>query len=67
MSGATLPDPLEHPEHATEVGPERVGCNPRRSGTRWAAKCPGHEDHNPSLTTAEGPDGLDEQKAERER
>lgn len=36
---------------------ERVGCNSRRCGRGWVARCPGHEDHTPSLSIAEGRDG----------
>ena len=30
------------------------GCNPRKTGTGWSAKCPAHDDNNPSLSVAEG-------------
>jgi hypothetical protein len=33
------------------------GCNPRRNGTGWSAKCPAHDDRNPSLSANEGDDG----------
>lgn len=29
----------------------------KRSGSGWAARCPAHEDHNPSLSISEGDDG----------
>jgi len=29
----------------------------KRRGGQWAAKCPAHEDRNPSLSIAEGRDG----------
>lgn len=31
-----------------------AGCEPRRNGTGWAARCPAHEDRNPSLSVGEG-------------
>lgn len=36
---------------------EARGCNPRRSGDGWVARCPSHEDRNPSLSVSEGRDG----------
>ena len=33
-----------------------MGCGPRRSGEGWTARCPAHDDRNPSLTIAEGVD-----------
>lgn len=36
---------------------EALGCRPRRSGAGWTARCPGHEDANPSLSVGEGRDG----------
>ena len=33
------------------------GCNPKRVGDGWSARCPAHDDHNPSLSVAEGADG----------
>ena len=33
------------------------GCNPRRSGDGWSARCPAHDDRNPSLSVAEGTNG----------
>src|SRR5262249_12958964 len=33
------------------------GCKPRRNGTGWSAKCPAHDDRNPSLSANEGDDG----------
>ena len=32
--------------------------NAHRVGRNWTAKCPAHEDHNPSLSLAEGRDGI---------
>jgi DNA primase len=29
----------------------------RRNGQGWQAKCPAHQDHEPSLSIKEGPDG----------
>jgi hypothetical protein len=34
-----------------------VGCNPRRSGAGYSARCPAHEDKTPSLSLNEGEDG----------
>ena len=31
--------------------------NAKRSGKGWKAKCPGHDDHTPSLSISEGSDG----------
>ena len=33
---------------------ESHGCNPRKTGTGWSARCPAHDDKNPSLSVAEG-------------
>lgn len=33
------------------------GFKPRKSGTGWSARCPGHDDGNPSLSIGEGRDG----------
>jgi hypothetical protein len=33
------------------------GCDPRRSGDGWSAKCPAHEDNNPSLSVKEAAGG----------
>ena len=30
------------------------GCNPRKTGTGWSARCPAHDDKNPSLSVSEG-------------
>ena len=30
-----------------------LGCDPRRSGDQWKAKCPAHDDRNPSLSLTE--------------
>lgn len=34
-----------------------AGCGPRRSGGGWQARCPAHEDSNPSLSVNEADDG----------
>ena len=34
-----------------------AGCKPKRSGNGWEARCPAHEDRNPSLSVSEGDDG----------
>ncbi len=36
---------------------EAHGCNPRKSGAGFMARCPAHADHNPSLSVGEGSDG----------
>jgi hypothetical protein len=36
---------------------ELRGCKPRRSHDGWEARCPAHEDHKPSLSVTEAPDG----------
>jgi hypothetical protein len=33
------------------------GCNPKRSGNGFRARCPAHDDLNPSLSLGEGDDG----------
>ncbi|MHB8263883.1 MAG: DUF3987 domain-containing protein [Acidimicrobiales bacterium] len=33
------------------------GCKPQKSTTGYSALCPAHDDHNPSLSIAEGQDG----------
>lgn len=33
---------------------EARGCKPRRTASGYSAKCPAHDDNNPSLTVAEG-------------
>ena len=33
---------------------EREGCRPRKSGGGWSARCPCHDDSNPSLSLCEG-------------
>ena len=35
----------------------RAGCSPRAQGRGWQARCPAHEDRNPSLAIARGDDG----------
>jgi len=35
----------------------RSACDPRRNGSGWSAKCPAHEDKNPSLSVDKGVDG----------
>lgn len=32
-------------------------CNPKQNGNGWSARCPAHEDRNPSLSISEGDDG----------
>jgi len=34
-----------------------IGHEPRRSGQAWIARCPAHDDRDPSLSIAEGDDG----------
>ena len=36
---------------------EQQDCSPRRSGDEWSAKCPAHQDDNPSLSIGTGADG----------
>lgn len=36
---------------------ERHGCQPKRTGDGYAARCPAHEDSTPSLTVGYGRDG----------
>ena len=37
---------------------EHAGCKPKRLPSRgWQARCPAHDDHEPSLSIAEGDDG----------
>ena len=36
---------------------EQTDCKPRKSGHGWTAKCPSHEDRNPSLSVGVGTDG----------
>lgn len=33
------------------------GCNPRQRGQSWTARCPAHEDTNPSLSVSDSPTG----------
>jgi len=33
------------------------GCHPRKSGSEWKARCPAHDDRNPSLAIREADDG----------
>jgi 5S rRNA maturation endonuclease (ribonuclease M5) len=33
------------------------GCSPRRVGSNFSAKCPAHDDRNPSLSVTEGKEG----------
>ena len=33
---------------------ERGGCQPRRSGSSWQARCPAHDDTTPSLSVSRG-------------
>ena len=32
-------------------------CDPKRNGKGWSARCPVHDDRNPSLSISEGDDG----------
>ncbi len=34
----------------------RAGCAPKRHGEAWSARCPSHDDHDPSLSVAVGVD-----------
>ena len=36
---------------------ETLGCNPRPNGSGWTARCPAHDDRNPSLSIREADDG----------
>ena len=45
-------DPLDKLVQALD----RSACNPRPSGSGWSAKCPAHEDKNPSLSFGKGVD-----------
>jgi hypothetical protein len=36
---------------------ESCGLSPRKTGSGWQARCAGHDDHNASLSIAEGKDG----------
>lgn len=36
---------------------EELDCRPRKSGTGWSARCPAHDDSNPSLHIEEGRTG----------
>jgi len=36
---------------------EAHGCHPRPNGAGWQARCPAHQDSNPSLSISEGADG----------
>jgi len=36
---------------------EARGCQPRRCGKSWKARCPAHDDRNPSLSVGAGSDG----------
>lgn len=49
---------------STEAPVERLlralrehGCEPRKSGSGWASRCPAHEDQRASLSVGEGDDG----------
>ena len=33
---------------------ERAGCHPKKTGDRWQAQCPAHEDSKPSLSITQG-------------
>lgn len=45
---------------------DEAGCNPRRSGAGWSARCPAHPDKNPSLSVREAEDGRVLLKCHRE-
>jgi putative DNA primase/helicase len=34
-----------------------LGCDPTGNDKQWSAKCPAHDDRNPSLSISEGDDG----------
>ena len=36
---------------------EQRECDPKQNGKGWSARCPAHDDRNPSLSIAEGDDG----------
>ena len=36
---------------------ERQGFNPKKQGKGWLSRCPGHDDHKPSLSIDEASDG----------
>ncbi len=36
---------------------DATGCEPKRNGRGWKARCPAHDDRQPSLSIAEGGDG----------
>ncbi len=36
---------------------DSFGCRPTQSGQGWTARCPSHDDRNPSLSVGEGSDG----------
>ena len=36
---------------------ERQGFNPKKQGKGWLSRCPGHDDHKPSLSIDEAADG----------
>jgi hypothetical protein len=36
---------------------KECGCEPRQRGAQWQARCPAHDDRNPSLSVAETTDG----------
>lgn len=45
--------PVQAVLHALEAR----GTHPKRCGTGWQARCPAHDDRNPSLAISEGDDG----------
>ena len=51
------PQRLEAPINRVLNALEEFDCEPKQSGQGWTAKCPAHDDHNPSLSFAEGNDG----------
>jgi KaiC/GvpD/RAD55 family RecA-like ATPase/5S rRNA maturation endonuclease (ribonuclease M5) len=49
-------DPVAPTERVLSTLAEH-GCNPRRSGPGWSARCPAHEDRSPSLSVTESETG----------
>lgn len=46
----------------------RLGCEPRQVGERqWSARCPSHNDHNPSFSLSVGDDGKVLVRCQRDR
>jgi hypothetical protein len=51
--GMVAVTPVDRVVHALEA----AGSNPRQHGDQWQARCPAHDDKNPSLGVATGRDG----------